>query len=150
VVIGTVRLVGEHTTLKPGLVDITMAMRYMGQDLLDPPTVEGWHTGRDWIDSGTLVERINFVAGYMGNLGFPGVRDIVDRLGSTGSIMTAEEVLDGCLEMLGGYQLHQETRGQLIDDLKRASELRPGTPRFDKVVGQTLQMVAATMEYQFA
>ena len=32
----------------------------MGQDLMNPPSVEGWHTGKEWIDTGILVERINF------------------------------------------------------------------------------------------
>jgi hypothetical protein len=150
VVIGTMRLVGEHSTPKPGLWDITNAIRYMGQDLFDPPSVEGWHTGREWIDSGTLVERVNFVAEYLGDQKFPGVRDIIHQLGSTGSTLTPEEVLDGCLEMLGSYQLHQETRDQLIDHLKQVGDLRPDIPEFNKVVGQTLQIISATMEYQFA
>jgi len=150
VVISTLRLVGEHKTPKPGLWDITNAIRYMGQDLFDPPTVEGWHTGREWIDSGTLVERINFVSEYLGDQKYPGFRDMIDQLGSAGSTVTAEGALDGCLEMLGAYQLHQETRVQLIDHLEQAGDLLPGTPEFSKVVGQTLQMIAATMEYQFA
>ena len=52
-VIGTMRLVGDFTTPKPGLPAIVAEMRYMGQDLANPPTVEGWHTGKEWIDSGT-------------------------------------------------------------------------------------------------
>ena len=35
--------------MKPGLHAITMETNYMGQELLNPPTVEGWHTGREWI-----------------------------------------------------------------------------------------------------
>ena len=46
----------------------------MGQDLMNPPTVEGWHTGREWIDSGTLVERINFAAEMLGNTELEGVQ----------------------------------------------------------------------------
>jgi uncharacterized protein (DUF1800 family) len=37
-------------------------MKHMGQELLNPPSVEGWHTGKEWIDGGTLVQRINFTA----------------------------------------------------------------------------------------
>ena len=48
----------------------------MGQDLANPPTVEGWHTGKEWIDSGTLVERINFTADQMGNTNLPGIRPL--------------------------------------------------------------------------
>ena len=57
---------------KPGLNALdAMNMRYMGQDLLNPPTVEGWHTGKEWIDSGSLVERINFTADQVGNINHP-------------------------------------------------------------------------------
>ena len=82
VVIGTIRLVKDFTTPKLGLHPLANNIRYMGQDLMNPPTVEGWHTGKEWIDSGTLVERINFAADQVGNTGLPGVQDIVNRLGS--------------------------------------------------------------------
>ena len=49
-VVGTMRLVGDYTTPKLGLNALTLNIRYMGQDLLNPPTVEGWHTGKEWID----------------------------------------------------------------------------------------------------
>ena len=71
VVMGTMRLVKDHTEVKPGLRPIATECVYMGQALLNPPTVEGWHTGREWIDSGTLVERINFVADQVGNMELP-------------------------------------------------------------------------------
>ena len=60
-VAGLMRMVGEHRgEIKPGLFQISQEPKYMGMDLMNPPTVEGWHTGHEWIDSGTLVERINF------------------------------------------------------------------------------------------
>ena len=52
--------------------------RYMGMDLLNPPTVEGWHTGHEWIDSGTLVERINFASDYLGKTDLPGVESLIN------------------------------------------------------------------------
>ena len=67
-VAGTLRLVGDFTKPRPRMYDASLEIRYMGQDLLNPPTVEGWHTGKEWIDSGTLLERINFAAGEMGTI----------------------------------------------------------------------------------
>ena len=55
---------------------------YMGQGLLQPPSVEGWHEGLEWIDSGSLLERINFIAKELSNVHNPGVRAIIDRLAS--------------------------------------------------------------------
>ncbi|PKB79203.1 MAG: hypothetical protein BZY88_14585, partial [SAR202 cluster bacterium Io17-Chloro-G9] len=79
VVVGTLRLAGDHTEIKPGLFEISQEPKYMGMDLMNPPTVEGWHTGREWIDSGTLVERINFASEFLGNTEMPGIKDIVNR-----------------------------------------------------------------------
>ena len=98
-VIGTMRLVRDFTSPRLGLNPLSNTIRYMGQDLMNPPTVEGWHTGAEWIDSGTLVERINFAADQVGNTNLPGVRDIVARL-SEEEIAGAENIVDRCLEMM--------------------------------------------------
>ena len=42
-VVGTMRQVGDFAFPKPGLSAIANNVHYMGQDLLNPPTVEGWH-----------------------------------------------------------------------------------------------------------
>ena len=67
-VAGVMRLVDDYTEPKPNIHEIMLASSYMGQDLLNPPTVEGWHTGKEWIDSGALVERVNFASNQVGGL----------------------------------------------------------------------------------
>ena len=76
-VIGTLRLVGDWTEPKPGFEAIFEEMKHMGQEILNPPSVEGWHTGREWIDGGTLLRRINFIADHVGDVSYPGIQDIV-------------------------------------------------------------------------
>ena len=51
-VAGVLRLVEDYQEVKPGLMELAMEAKYIGQELLNPPTVEGWHTGKEWIDSG--------------------------------------------------------------------------------------------------
>ena len=148
-VIGIMRLVRDFTTLRPGLEPVILECRYMGQDLLNPPTVEGWHTGKEWIDSGTLVERINFAADQVGNTDLPGVRSIINRLGSEGASLSPERLVDGCLEMLGSYQLAGETRGKLVTHAQTGGDVRTGADDFPHRVGQMLQLIVATQEYQF-
>ncbi|MFQ6030082.1 MAG: DUF1800 domain-containing protein, partial [Dehalococcoidia bacterium] len=149
VVIGTMRLVRDYTSPKLGLHPLANNIRYMGQDLLNPPTVEGWHTGKEWIDSGTLVERINFAADQVGNLHLPGVQDIVARLSSE-NVSAAEQLVDRCLDLMGAYELAPETREQLIDHAQRGGEVKPGTAEHATRVGEILQLIVATQEYQFA
>ncbi|MDA1128953.1 MAG: DUF1800 domain-containing protein [Chloroflexi bacterium] len=148
-VAGTMRLVKDFTSPKPGLHPIAMEIRYMGQDLMNPPTVEGWHTGQEWIDSGTLVERINFTADQMGNVTLPGVKDIISRLSSEG-INQPGAVVNRCLDMLGAYTLPEETRTYLVDYISKAGELHPGTEAYGGQIAQILQLIVATQEYQFA
>ena len=148
-VAGTMRLVQDFTHPKPGLHPIAMEIRYMGQDLLNPPTVEGWHTGAEWIDSGTLVERINFAADQVGNTGLPGIRAIIERL-SAESVTEPQAFVDRCLDMVGSYQLPDETRDYLVDHVEKGGQLQAGTEDYGRRVGQTLQLIVATQEYQFA
>jgi uncharacterized protein (DUF1800 family) len=148
VVIGTMRLVKDFTSPKLGLNPLANNIRYMGQDLMNPPTVEGWHTGKEWIDSGTLVERINFAADQIGNTGLPGVKDIINRLGSE-NIVGPEQLVDRCLELVGSYELAEETRQQLIEHAQKGGQLSPGTEGYSNQVGEVLQLIVATQEYQF-
>ena len=67
VVVGTLRFVGGHELPMPGYGELSMHTAYMGQDLLNPPSVEGWHTGKEWINSGSLMARINFMAEKVGD-----------------------------------------------------------------------------------
>ena len=149
VVCGTLRLLGDFTKPSPDIYDPALEIRYMGQDLLNPPTVEGWHTGKEWIDSGTLVERVNFAAGEMGRIDAPGILSIIDRLGSEGPIISAERLVDGCLEMLGGYDLMEETRTLLMNHAQTSATLDTGSAEFAQSVGQMLQLIVSTQEYQF-
>ena len=148
-VIGTMRLVGDFKEPKPGMNAMALSIRYMGQDLLNPPTVEGWHTGREWIDSGTLVERINFCADNLGNTSLPGVQSFINRLGSEGPTITSDRLVDGCLDMLGAYELADETRTELVSMAQGEGELRTGSEEFAPRVGQMLQSIVATTEYLF-
>ncbi len=150
VVAGTMRLVGGFEQPRPGLDPIAKEIRYMGQDLMNPPTVEGWHTGKEWIDSGTLVERINFAADQLGNINAPGIRAIINRLSSEGRTLSAERLVDRCLDMVGCYELPAETRDQLTEHARKGGTLRTGTEEFAQRVGQVLQLIVATQEYQFA
>jgi uncharacterized protein (DUF1800 family) len=148
-VAGTMRLVQDFTHPKPGLHPIAMEIRYMGQDLMNPPTVEGWHTGAEWIDSGTLVERINFTADQVGNTNLPGIRSIIDRMSAEG-ITDPNAFVDRCLDMVGSYQLPDDTRDYLVDHIEKGGQLQTGTEDYGRRVGQTLQLIVATQEFQFA
>ena len=80
VVVGLMRLAGGFEFPGPGIGNLSKNPTYMGQELLNPPSVEGWHTGAEWINSGTLMKRINFAAGLLGDVNRPGIRALINRL----------------------------------------------------------------------
>ena len=78
--VGAMRMAGSYQSPTLGIEKVTNQSLFMGQGLLQPPTVEGWHEGVEWIDSGSFVERLNFAAKELSNVSRPGVRAIIDRL----------------------------------------------------------------------
>ncbi|MBM11374.1 MAG: hypothetical protein CL759_04775 [Chloroflexi bacterium] len=99
---------------------------YMGQELLNPPSVEGWHTGIEWINSGSLMKRINFVADMIGDTSRPGVKRIIDRLQAQGSLGPAE-LVDQCLDLVGPVKAGAASHQQLVEHASQRGEFRWGT-----------------------
>jgi uncharacterized protein (DUF1800 family) len=116
-VASTMRLIDSHRSPSPGIGIIGLEPGYQGQALLDPPSVEGWHTGKEWIDSGSLLRRINFVADRIGDISNPGVQKIVSRISKTTSL-SPDQLVDQCVEMVG-----PTIRGK---DKNRANRTRTG------------------------
>ena len=147
VVISTLRLVGGTDRPSPETLDWTGQIAYMGQDLLNPPSVEGWHNGIEWINSGTLMKRTNFVSELISDTERPGVRNIIDRIKLAGSI--PKDVIDACLDIMGPMDVSDQTRRELIDHSEKQGVFdwnRDGEERLIEV----LQLLVATREYQFA
>ena len=153
VVASTLRMAQEHQEIKPGLFELSQEPKYMGMDLMNPPTVEGWHTGREWIDSGTLVERINFASEWLGNTETPGVRSLVVRLMARDEAQSPEGFVDGCLDLIGPITLDNATRDELIDHVGKGGALLRGSGAeqadFTRRTGEMFQMIASTAEFQF-
>src|ERR1041384_3475738 len=61
-VVGGLRSLGVSLTQPQQLIN---ALRIMGQELFNAPTVKGWDGGRAWINTSTLFARYNLPA-YLG------------------------------------------------------------------------------------
>ena len=151
VVVGAIRLVGGAEFPAPGLGDLSRQPCYMGQDLLNPPSVEGWHTGAEWINSGSLMRRVNFTADLIGDTERPGIQAIVNRLKGQNAT-SPEQLVDGCLDLLGPLEVADESRRELIDFVSESgnanwdSDAAASTQR----VGELLQLIVSLREYQYA
>ncbi len=153
--VGGTRLAGSYRRPTLGANQLAFQTLFMGQGLLVPPTVEGWHEGMEWIDSGALVERINFVAKELGDVSKPGVRDLLIRLDSDNNgHLTPEQLVDQCLALVGQLEVDPETRSALIEFVAQDGDLnleghQPGDAA-EVRVGNVLCMIASTREYQLA
>ena len=133
------------TSLNGSLVEGPLAI--MGQRLMNPPTVEGWHTGHEWIDSGTLSERVGFVERQFEDLSKPGVRDMVDRVGSLDD--DPSQLVDRCLDLLGSINVSEQTYDSLVAYAKELSSIENDDVEGSVGVHNLLQMTASTVDYQF-
>ncbi len=153
IVAGTYKLVGGYEFPRPGYGELSMQATYMGQDLMNPPSVEGWHTGQEWINSGSLMSRINFVADLIGDTSLPGVQSIISRLRAQGDL-SPEALVNGCLDLLGPLEVEPETRQHLVQQAEEGGMLKWNPENGDGApsqrVAQMLQLIVATREYQFA
>ena len=153
VVVGTMNLIGDHKGIpQPSLEDLGAEPTNMGQSLLDPPSVEGWHTGAEWIDSGSLVRRINFVADRVGDLSKPGVQEIVNRVRAQGNI-SPEALVDNCLDLIGPVEVTEVTHKELVAHAQQAGALSWDTEESSSIsarrTAEILQLIASAREYQF-
>jgi uncharacterized protein (DUF1800 family) len=153
-VAGVLKQTGEFRSPRPGIHEFAMStldadgyegtMTIMGQSLMNPPTVEGWHTGQEWIDSGTLSERISFAVKQFEDASKPGTKEIIFRAGSLAD--DPSKIVDRCLDLMGGLKVSESTYQSLVSytkELKQVSESTVG-------VHNVLQMLVSTVDYQFA
>ena len=153
-VIGTLRLARALEWPALDVRDATLSASYMGQHLLGPPSVEGWHEGDEWVDSGALVERVNFAAKYLGDVQQAGVRDIVDSLAALdGGVLSPEQAVDGCLDLLGPVAADADTRRALVAHVAEEGDVDLRGERSSdsaRRVAELLGLIASTREYQLA
>ena len=153
-VAGTARLAGSYQFPEWGIVNLALDVSFMGQEILNPPTVEGWHTGREWIDTGNLVERVNSAALEMGDVGRPGVQAPLHRIRSKGESLPPEDFVDACLDAVGQFEVADSTRESLVNHARREGMIefsgRGAENCAESRVAEMLQLIVATREYQLA
>ena len=152
-VVGSARLSGSFDF--PEVEDISLGYQstFMGQRILDPPSVEGWHTGTEWINTAGLVNRINFAVDLFSNQDKQGVRYIIDSIRTLGTL-SPEQFVDACLNMLGGIEPSERTWRELGEHASVIGKLRFDTESDEsesaRRIVEMMQLIASTREYQLA
>ena len=152
-IVGVIRQTGEFSKPKPGIHEFAVTtlngsaiegpLAVMGQRLMNPPTVEGWHTGFEWIDSGTLSERVGFVEKQFSDPNKPGVAEMLSKAGTLDD--DPEQLVGRCLDLLGALTVSDETLLSLNTYAKTLSNEKDNAG-----VHNLIQMAASSVDYQFA
>ena len=106
--------------------------------------MEGWHSGREWVTTASLVNRVNFAVQQFADDTKPGVRAIVERVQARGPGLTPEQLVDSCLELMGAMNVSEITRQELVEHAEN------GDGESAESVMALLQLIVATREYQMA
>ena len=148
-VIGTAKMAGNYEGPRPGFNQLAFECAYQGQELLNPPSVESWHTGAEWIDGGALVRRVNFAAGLLGNTSLPGVQAIIANLRERGQ-MTPAQLVEACLELSGPVEVGEGTYSELLEQARQDGDINWDSEDAEKRAGVMLALIAASRDFQFA
>ena len=156
-IVGAVRMAGNYNGFKPGLNNLALECGWQGQALLNPPSVEGWHTGSEWIDPGVLMRRVNFAARIFGDVSLPGVQAIVKRvlvhLHVHGDY-SPQAIVEACLDAMGPLEVSSATHSELIAHAEKCGDLAWSTHEEFRAtmrnVSRILTLIAASRDYQFA
>ena len=149
---GVIKLAGAPQFPDLSMSELSRAAELMGQKLYDPPSVEGWHTGQEWFDSGTLTQRVNFAVEQVMDTSKPGIASIIERVAADGDA-SPEQLVDRCLDLCGPLEVKPQTRAELIERAQEGGTLvfenGAGVEARDRI-GRMVQLIVAAPEYQFA
>ena len=121
---------------------------FMGQFLLNPPSVEGWHEGEEWVDSGALVERINFASTELERRDAPGIQRMVDRVCEAGDNLSASEYVAACLDAMGCLDISDRTFEIIADHASGQLQPTNDDEEIDRAI-EIFQLIASTPDYQY-
>jgi uncharacterized protein (DUF1800 family) len=124
----------DQTRLASGVLNA------QGQTPFNPPDVSGWTSGLEWINSGTLLGRVNFSNNVANNL---------DPVGFTSgeNVATADQLVDVYLRKLGPLSISSSSRAQLVKYVAPNGTMPTGNALTTKKRG-LLQLVFSLPEWQ--
>ena len=106
----------------------------------------------EWINSGSLMRRINFTADLVGDTSRPGVQNIINRLRNQGDL-SPDGFVDICLDLMGPLEVDEDTRKELVDHSGVGGVLSWGGDQDSasaERVSELLQLIVSLRDYQYA
>ena len=142
-VFGITRLVDKYEIPNLDSAELAVNTLLMGQFLLNPPSVEGWHEGEEWIDSGSLIERINYASNEISNTSSKGVKNIV-HIVIEKNFSNPKYILENCLEAMGYIEITDNTKKIITEHIEK----NKFNSEEEKVL-DILKLIVSTPDFQY-
>jgi uncharacterized protein (DUF1800 family) len=118
-------------------------MLNMGQQLFEPPDVNGWELGTGWFSTGGMLARMNFASALAQNQRFE------LRNAARPSASTPETLLDFVVERLTIPNLASSERAALIDYVRAGGAWTGSDTQLLNKTGGLAHLLTGSGEYQF-
>jgi hypothetical protein len=90
---------------------------------------------------------VNYAASQVGDIAKPGIKKIIDRLHEQGTL-SPEAFVDSCLDLIGPIEVSERTQEALVGFAKKGGDLNLDEAGQAQRVGEMLQLIVATREFQ--
>lgn len=115
----------------------------MGQQLFEPPDVNGWALGPEWFSTASMLSRMNFAATLMANQRFNLQQALRDGRNSP------EAMLDAALDRFTPMALPDSTRTALLDYLRQGVSYPLSDAQLTNKASGLSRLLVGSGEYQF-
>jgi hypothetical protein len=115
----------------------------MGQQLYEPPDVNGWALGPEWFSTASMLSRMNFAAALMSNQRFN------LQAASAPARSSPEALLDFHLERYTPSPLSDPGRAALLDYLRQGVTWPVNDAQLASKASGLARLIVGAAEYQF-
>ncbi|HEY7068222.1 MAG TPA: DUF1800 domain-containing protein [Chloroflexota bacterium] len=141
--LGALKALGSESVPR----DLPAALRRMGQDLLNPPSVKGWDGGPAWINAATALERANYANRLATGRGD---QSYLDPAALLRDYRTAEALIDHFAELFLDGDLPASSRAALLDYARDGADPAADPNAADRKIRGLAHLVMASPLYQLA
>ena len=114
----------------------------MGQQLLEPPDVNGWELGRGWFSTGAMLARMNFASQLATNQKF-NLRDAF-----RGQAATPDALVEKALQRLSAPDYHAGARAALTEYVQAGGAWTGSDTQLANKGSGVVHLIAGSGEYQ--
>jgi uncharacterized protein (DUF1800 family) len=115
----------------------------MGQQLYEPPDVNGWESGQGWFSTGGMLARMNFAATLTGNQRFN------LREAARGSRTSPQSVLAFALDRLSALPYDRDPYDALLEYLRAGTSWTGSDAELLTKTAGVMHLLMASPQYQF-